>query len=325
MPRATMPTATAPRLARRSLAAVVLLLGAGAGTASAQPITLADPGGAFDTSTDPPTLARYNVTVMQAQAPLANAAVTLQYRDPSGNAVGGPVAVTTGANGQISVPPPPIPAGATPFGGSVEVSHTDINGIVQTAAKKVRWNDYRWFWQYTPNWQIKLGSLGLPGSPGTRHWALGDVVNARQGIALGGHTLAGPLAGSGFDVSYTALGGGVFEARVVGDASFTRVGSDAYLSFVDGQLLGTVRVVGSTATSATGAFDFSALGISGEWQWSAAGDQTTGSVTSFASSSGGGALHTPGIVLTAVPEPATLLLCGGGLLALAAVRKRARR
>ena len=79
-----------------------------------------------------------------------------------------------------------------------------------------------------------------------------------------------------------------------------------------------MEITSNTGTSATGVFDFAAIGLSGLFSWDSASNYTGGTPTSSSTFDA--------LTLTAVPEPPSLLLAAVGLAVLIAggVLRRSR-
>jgi hypothetical protein len=220
--------------------------------------------------------------------------VTLQYQTSTGTAIGAPVTTTVGPGGVITVPPPPIPAGAAGLGNQVVITFVDAAGLTHTSVPLI-WYNAAWFWGTTP--AIKVDPLGLPGLTSPQSWFIDEI-----GLELGGSSLFGTftsaLTESNFDLAYLDLGGGLFDASIIGDNSFIRLANDTYIGFADGSHFGTLQYLFFDDLTANGLFDFTAIGLAGVWQWSAASNYTRGVGT-------GTSFEAPAI---SVPEPSALML-----------------
>lgn len=259
------------------------------------------------------TLTGYSVTVSLPGGSAGRGPVTLQYQDATGAPIGGPLTTTLGAGGVLTVPPPPIPAGATGLDNQVIISQ-GIGGGITFTSKPLIWYHSGWIWT-TPD--IKVDPLGIPGLTTNQSWFIEDTpeivsVNGTLG------TMTTTLIDSNFDLQYTDLGNGLFDATVVGNNSFMRLANDTYISFSDGLSFGDIQIDFNDGTTANGTFNFSAIGLEGLWDWIFTTDYTgaTGIPTP-------GGFDAPAISISTVPEPSsTLSLLSLGVLGVGATLKR---
>lgn len=242
------------------------------------------------------TLTGYTVTVGSTAfgrfGPLpAGTNVTLQYQDNTGAAIGGPITTTLGAGGLLSVPPPPIPAGAVGLDNQVVI--TDV--LTGVSTKPLIWYNSAWFWGVDPD--IKIDPLGIPGITTTQSWFLDEVGLELTSISDVLGTVTSTVIDSNFDLQYTDLGGNLFEAEITGDNSFIKLANDTHISFSDGLPFGMIEIDFNDGVTANGTFDFSAIGLAGIWDWLASTNYTGGTGNP---SSGG--FDAPAISVVSVPE-----------------------
>jgi hypothetical protein len=246
--------------------------------------------------------------------------VTLQYQTSGGVAIGAPIATTTGKGGVVTVPPPPIPAAAAPAGNQVTITDpsgagsapgSPGTGIAPSTTQPLYWYVSGWYW--TKN-VFKLDPAGMPGD-GTQHWFIEDGGSGLPTLTSTFTGLTEQVVNSGFDLDYVPLGGGVDEAVITGNASFIQLADGTYLSFPDGTDFGTIDIAPG-ATS--GALDFSAIGVSGDWSFDSLHLYTLADVTGSISS----LFTAPAISEATAPEPSTWCFLAGGLLLIALGHRR---
>ena len=250
------------------------------------------------------TLASYSTTVSYGNTPLAaGEPVKIQYTTSTGAPIGAPLTTKVGPGGVLAVPPPPIPPGAAPLGNKVEISY-DLGGSTWITAHPLVWYMSGWIWKAPA---IDIDPYGIPGLTSPQTWFIDEVAPQISGSSSFG-VQDTVVTGSNFDVAYTNLGDGHFAASIVGDDSYMRLGDDTYLSLVDGSPFGTIDITGTDGRNVTGTYDFSSIGLAGDWFWDSGSNYTSGVTTSFS------AFSLMGICI--VPEPASLVLVAlGGLLA----------
>lgn len=262
---------------------------------------------------------------------LAGQSITVTFTNSSGAAIPGapPVTVPVDGNGNFSVP---IPVAAQGFKNKAVISYADPNNPGSTASfKPVIWYNSNWVWGTTA--AIKIDPIGFPGGvatggPALQSWFVQSAtpLDELSGPVPGNHK----IVASNFTVSYSfdaAKSNATYNAydmTISGNNSYLEFSDDTELDLPNGTAAGTIDIpVGCTATSAetdtacdSGPIDYSLLGVSGTWDFEPSHDY----------SDLGGDDYTPfGIddpAITQTPEPASLVLFGSGLLALAALRRR---
>ena len=275
-------------------------------TAQVAQLMLRNPTATFTNT----TITGYTVTViLRGSGPLSGG-VTLQYQDSAGVNIGLPLTKTlgTGAGGVLTVPPPPIPAGATGLGNQVIISA----GLL--TSKPLIW--YNSSWLFTSP-KIKIDPLGIPGLTTNQSWFIEDTPEIIGNSSEFG-TVTTTVIGSNFDLQYTDLGSGLFEATVVGDNSFMKLANDTYISFSNGLSFGNIQIDFNDGTTANGTFNFSAIGLDGLWDWNSTTNYTGG--TGTPSPDG---FDAPAISVATTPEPtSTLSLLSLGILGAGVTLKR---
>jgi hypothetical protein len=263
--------------------AVVGALGA---LALCAPARAAGAGSAAATFTPgpPPTLAGFTVTVYTSRSPNARALddgtpVTLCYFNAAGGAQA-PISAAVGVGGVLTVPPPPIPPGATQLGGSV---------IVKTVAfgdtPPIIWYDSGWT-SVTP--AIKIDPIGLPTPGGSQHWffdlSFSPVQMGNSSVLFGARSLN--VLSSGLDVRYSSSpsGPGLFDVIVNGSDSFVQFDDANFtrMSLVDGTVLGQIGLSGGgggggggAGVGNSGVLNLPGLGMSGLWSYEPASNYTS--------------------------------------------------
>lgn len=292
-------------------ALMVALLAATPHAARAQ-LTVGAPTATFGPG---PALTGFSVTVgIKSAGPLSPGdSVTLQYTNAAGAAIGAPVVAAVGAGGVVTVPPPPIPAGATGLGNKVVISY-DLGGGTIITAKPLVWYNSAWIGTTAA---IKVDPFGVPGITSAQSWFIQETGLDITSTSAEFGSVSSTLLASNFDLVYSDLGGGEFEALISGDDSFMRFSNETYVAFPDGLAFGDIRIDFFDGVTASGTFSFSALGLAGVWNWNSTTNYTGGtSSTPFD-------FTAPAISLE-VPEPATVLLLTAGLAALARAARRRR-
>lgn len=284
--------------------ASLILAGSAHGTPTfGAPTATFGPGGGTVTSITVPGMTDFTGTPMPPGTP-----VNIQYYGPNGAPVGGPTPTTVGPGGAVTVPPPPIPAGAAGLGSKLDI--TDPADPTLTASKKIVWYNSAWIYGITP--AIKIDPLGLPGLTPTQTWFLdGPDIDIKGDSYIFGKQES-TVSASNFDVVYTSLGPGQYQANIAGNNSFVRLANGTYIGLPAGELFGTIQYAFNDGTNAAGTFNFSALGLLGSWSWNITKDYT-GAIATNSYSFSNPAIST-------VPEPSALYLSAIGVACLA-IRK----
>jgi hypothetical protein len=241
----------------------------------------------------------------------AGTTVIIDFYDPTGTKVSAE-SVDVGPGGTVTYPPP-VPPGGTPL--TVPAAAAALGGSMKvrtgaTESEPLIWKNGAWIYGF--EFKLKIDPLGLPGSA-PQHWFI-DLASTHN--LVGNDPVFGPqnlqLVSSGFDLAYTPAGNDLFNVTVVGQNSFMGLSDGTYLSFAEGSLFGTIQVaVGSTA----GLFDFSAIGLSGDWSFDFFSNYTSGTAVSFVP------FEAPTFQIHEAPEPTTGWLAGLGLFAIGACHK----
>jgi hypothetical protein len=274
----------------------------GSPTFTGPPTATFGPGGTTVTSITIPGLIDWTKTPM---APAST--VNIQYYGPNGAPVGGPTPTTVGPTGAVTVPPPPIPAGAAGLGSKLDI--TDPTDPLGRVSDKIVWYNSAWFFGVTA--AIKIDPLGLPGFTPDQTWFLDGAGIDLQGDSDIFGKQESTVTASNFDVSYTNLGGGTYQANIAGDNSFMRLANGTYIGLPVGELFGTIQYAFNNGNTAGGTFNFSALGLFGSWDWSITKNYTG------AISVGSYSFDSPAISQAQAPEPSGLCLGAMGLGCLA--------
>ncbi len=249
---------------------------------------------------------------------IASSPVAANFYTPGG-VLAGTVALTTNATGGISLPPPPIPAGATADGGYVKLS-VGPYGVPPRPPLKVSWSTSAWtFLGLSTGFQID--PLGLPGVTPNQSWNFVNPTGASGTLTLLHSSVIPPqqdtFYSSNFDLSYSLVSSGVYAASITGNDSYIQLvdsnslaapelADNALIAFEDGSSFGTIQYL----TSTTGTFDFSAIGMSGTWSYDSGANFTTATVTSAEP------FDALAIASSEVPEPSTVTLVGTGVIGL---------
>jgi hypothetical protein len=238
--------------------------------------------------------------------------VSIQFTDSSGAAIGAPVSATVGAGFIVSVPT--IPAGASGLGNKAVVTFVEPDTGTTFTSKPLLWYDSKWTWTGP---EVIVDPIGLPGVTPNQTWFIDDPSARLQRLSGALDVIDTALVvDSEFNLSYTSVGPGIYEAYVTGTDGFILLDNDTRLSLQNGMLFGTIQHSGSHSPSsmginAIGTFDFSAIGLKGDWSWDAGSDYTSGEGT-------GSPFNRAAI--SVAPEPDTVLLLACGLLGLVACR-----
>lgn len=276
-----------------------------AGTTFGAPTATWGPGGTTLASITIPGVTDYTGTL------LTSTSVNVQFYLPNGSPAGGPVPATVGPTGTLTMPPPPIPPGAAPFGGKLDI--TDPADPTLSPSKKIVWYNSAWFGTTA---KVKIDPYGLPGLTSTQSWFFDEPGLELTGFSSDFGAQTSAVESSNFDLVYTALGGGLYRADIYGDNSYIRLANGTYISFYDGLFFGSLQYLFNDGVTANGTFNFNALGMSGTWKWDQERDYTEAladSVTPFSAPA----------ISTEVPEPGTSLMIAAGLLAAGLARRRA--
>ena len=181
------------------------------------------------------TLQQLSLTVFQSGAngpPGISLPIQLQYRDPDGFPLGGPLAATLPASGALQIPPAPFPSGAAALGSQLEVS-----GTGEPSTPAVAWYQGTWSWVST---QIGLrchsAGIDCESLTVTSHWFMdGQPVITGTDAVFGARTLT--VVDSGFDLIWsTHLD--VLTATVVGDNSFIALSDGTRIALPSGEVFG---------------------------------------------------------------------------------------
>lgn len=259
------------------------------------------------------TLTGYSVT-LNGFGITKGDSVSLQYQTSTGVPIGAPVGATVGPGNKVTVPPPPIPPGATGLGNQVVISFVDANGFKNDTYPLI-WYLAGWHWTKPA---IKIDPYGLPGLTSPQKWFIDEPSAQLTSPSTPIGAITSTIGSSAFDLTYTNLGGGLYDARVTGDTSFIRLGKTTYIDFPSGLDFGTLQYTFNTGAIAGSTFDFSAIGLEGTWGWDSTSNYTHGLGT-------GSEFHAPAISVSSTPEPSTLTLLGFGSISLLAYGWRWRR
>lgn len=241
-----------------------------------------------------------------------NSPLSLQFQNASGVAIGAPVNVFTvsnpaGGGSRITIPPPPLPPGAAGLGNKVVA--TDQTGLGPDSTKPIVWEEIGLIFTKPV---VRIDPPGLPGGAPQR-WFLEDIDEPDfvMTSTSAGNTLH-KIVESNFDLTYTPLAGDSYQAIIFGDNSFLRLSNDFLVTFENGLIFGTIDV---PVNKTTGSFYFSALGLSGFWEYILPAQYTRATSESVSK------FNRPGIFVTPdAPVPAPLPLLGIGA-AFGSIRK----
>lgn len=239
--------------------------------------------------------------------------ISLQFQNSAGTAIGAPVSVTVGAGGVVTVPAALIPAGATGLGNKVVAKVTESGVDIETS-KPIIWYNAAWFYGTTA--AVKLDPVSLPGYE-DQSWFIDEMFFEVTVTMPDGHTKVTVVNDSLFQLYYTSHGGGLFGASVTGDNSHISCADGSYAAFASGTSFGSITQTFNDGATAGGTFDFSAIGLSGTWNW-LAGSNYTSAIANLVN----GFWAT---TITVVPEPSSILALGATLCTLAGglrLRKR---
>jgi hypothetical protein len=250
------------------------------------------------------TLTGFSVTVSGLGITTGDS-VSLQYTTGTGTPIGAPVTTTVRPGNTVSAPPPPIPAGATGLGNKVVITFVDANGF-KNDTNPIVWYNSALIWGVSPS--IKIDPFGLPGITSPQKWFIDDPSAHLTALSTPLGTFTSTITSSNFDLAYTNLGGGLYDARVTGDTSYIRLGNSTFIDFPNGLDFGNLRYSFNTGTTAGGTFDFSAIGLQGLWSWD--------SITHYTHGSGVGSTFDAPAISTSAPEPSALTLLSTGTLGL---------
>jgi hypothetical protein len=244
------------------------------------------------------------------------APMTFQFETGAGAAIGGLI----NANlpnvlaPPAAIPFPAIPGGAAPLGNKLVLTYDD-------GAQLNTWN---------LNWAL-CGIYGFrsPGIFGDPTGAPGITPQQSWNFtSTSGPLYVGPMSNPGIsyavssdniDLSYTDMGGGLYQATIVGNNSYFDLAdpnSDVnQLLFSAGTVFGTLQYNPGSTTQGT--VDFSAMGLTGTFTYDSSTDSTTINSTSLST------FDTIQFTAASVPEPSTLALAGlSGLIANLFLRRR---
>ncbi len=260
------------------------------------------------------TSATVNITSTKDGTPVAaGTVVDLNYEDGNGNSLGSATAAV-GANGSVVIQPP---ANAQGPGNKVQiVDPTHLNLGQPSTSLPLIWYQSGWIWKTDV---FKVDPLGIPGITANQNWYIADSGVTLSGAMPNGGAFDATVLASNFDLSYTSLGHGAYSATISGTDSFIELSNQTIIGLQSGTDFGTIQNLTDTGTTATGTFDFSAIGLSGSYSWDSTSDYTDG-ITSTTGDWTGNAIS-----VQSVPEPSSLVLLGlGAALGLAARVRHSR-
>jgi hypothetical protein len=232
--------------------------------------------------------------------------VSAQFQDSSGNNIGAPVNLTVGTDGNVTISGGQFPVGSTGLGNRVVFYFKGDSTV------PVIWYNSSWFAYggvVSPN--VKIDPLGLPGFTPLQSWFIDQSGVQLVDISNLLPDLSGDVLSSNFDLSYSDLGGGLFDAFITGNQSFLKLDNGTLIDFPDGTLFGNLKYLFNNGLSAGGTFDFTAIGFSGLFNWSSGSNYTLATANSYS------VFQAPA-VSTAAPEPGSVSLLGIGALMIAA-------
>jgi len=260
------------------LALFTLPIGGFVTNVSAQPYNpVSATATAFDTSGN---LLHTTITVVNRSTATIATSTTMEVviADSSGTPIVS-LPVTTDAAGNVTIPPPPIPASV---GGKGQLFFHDPTAGV--SGLSVVWGTWTWYWMDPV---LDLDPIGMPGAS-DQNWF---IKNPSSVSVMGISGKATFVDSSSFKLSYTPTTIGAFDVIVSGDDSFIKLADGTYIAFADGLKFGALD-----SHSAHRNFNFSAIGLSGDWSYDSGSDYTGAVVTSSRPFSA------PAIALTSVPE-----------------------
>jgi hypothetical protein len=209
----------------------------------------------------------------------------VDFYDPTGTLVATkPFKVDSAGN--LTVPGSSFPPTTTAPGSKV-VYNTPGN-----ASPPVKWQAAgSWIWSTTAG-SAFVDPLGLPGFTSPQSWF---IDQSGLQIMSGLTSEESLVSFSNFDLAYTDLGSGLFSAAITGNDSYMKLADSTFISFPDQTPFGDLQYLFNDGVSANGTFDFTAIGFSGPFDWSAGSNYASGTASSFSE------FQAPSVVVT--PEP----------------------